>query len=47
MGQRVRHEILGEGTVLELDGDKAAYVIQFDAMKTPRRISFRVKLEGL
>ncbi len=45
VGQRVRHEILGEGTVLELDGDKAAYVIQFDSMKTTRRISFRVKLE--
>ena len=47
MGQRVRHEILGAGTVTEIDGSRAAYVIQFDGMKTPRRISFRVKLEGI
>ena len=45
VGARVRHEILGEGTVLEIDRDKEAYVLQFDSMKTPRRISFRVKLE--
>ena len=47
VGQRVRHEILGEGTVLEIDRDRSAYVLQFDCMKTPRRISFRVKLEAL
>ena len=47
VGQRVRHEIMGEGTVTDVEADKGAYVIQFDAMKTPRRISFRVKLEGL
>lgn len=47
LGQRVRHEILGEGTVLEIDTDKGAYVLQFDSMKTPRRISFRVKLEAI
>ena len=44
-GTRVRHEILGPGTVTEIDRDKGAYVIQFDSMKTARRISFRVKLE--
>ena len=47
VGQRVRHEIMGEGTVTDVEADKGAYVIQFDAMKTPRRISFRVKLEGM
>ena len=47
LGQRVRHEILGEGTVLAIDTDKGAYVLQFDSMKTPRRISFRVKLEAI
>ena len=46
VGARIRHEILGEGTVLEIDRDKEAYVLQFDGMKTPRRISFRVKLES-
>ena len=44
-GSRVRHEILGSGTVVEIDRDKGAYVIQFDSMKTARRISFRVKLD--
>ncbi len=47
VGDRVRHEILGPGTVTELDTAKAAYVVQFDGVKTPRRISFRVKLEGM
>ena len=47
VGTRVKHEILGEGTVTEIDRDKGAYVIQFDSMRTPRRISFRVKLEEL
>lgn len=44
-GQRVRHFLFGEGTVLETDRDKGAYVILFDGMATPRKISFRVKLE--
>ena len=44
-GQRVRHFLFGEGTVLETDRDKGAYVIQFDGMATPRKISFRVNLE--
>ena len=44
-GQRVRHSIFGEGTVLSADRDKGAHLVQFDGMKTPRRISFRAKLE--
>lgn len=46
-GQRVRHFLFGEGTVLGADLEKGAHVIQFDGMKTPRSISFRVKLETL
>ena len=46
-GQRVRHRIFGEGTVLETDREKRAHVIQFDELETPRRISFRVELEVL
>ena len=46
-GQRVRHFLFGEGTVLGADMEKGAHVIQFDGMKTPRSISFRVKLETL
>ena len=44
-GQRVRHSIFGLGTVVEVDLDKAAYIVQFDEMETSRNISFRVKLE--
>lgn len=45
IGQRVRHSVFGEGTVLEVDREKQAHVIQFDNMGTPRSISFRAKLE--
>lgn len=44
-GQRVRHEIMGEGTVIDVDMEKLAHVVKFDGMATPRMISFRVKLE--
>ena len=44
-GQRVRHALFGTGTVLEADLDKGAHLIQFDELDTPRRISFRAKLE--
>ena len=43
-GQRVRHSILGTGTVLELDEAKQAWLIRFDGLPTPRRISFRARL---
>ena len=44
-GQRVRHSIFGLGTVVDVDLDKAAHIVQFDEIKTSRNISFRVKLE--
>ena len=30
--------------IMEVDRDKLAYLIKFDTVKTPRMISFRVKL---
>lgn len=45
IGDRVRHNIFGCGTILEKDSAKTAYLIQFDNMDTPRQISFRVKLK--
>ncbi|MBD5162096.1 MAG: UvrD-helicase domain-containing protein [Oscillibacter sp.] len=45
IGQRVRHFAFGPGTVTDVDMDKSAYVVRFDGMETPRRISFRAKLE--
>lgn len=44
IGTRVRHSILGVGTVLDFDKDKLAYLIKFDDIGTARKISFRVKL---
>ena len=46
-GQRVRHLLFGEGTVLETDMVKKAHVVQFDGMDTPRAISFKARLEAL
>ena len=46
-GTRVRHDIMGEGTITEADPKKGAYVIQFDGIATPRTLSARVKLTVL
>ena len=44
-GERVMHAAFGPGTILSVDMDKGAHVVQFDSMSTPRKISFRAKLE--
>lgn len=46
-GTRVRHSVFHDGTVLSIDADRHAYVIQFDEMQTPRAISFRAHLVKL
>lgn len=46
-GTRVLHAYLGAGTILEVNADKGAYLVQFDTLPTPRTISFRVKLEQI
>jgi DNA helicase-2/ATP-dependent DNA helicase PcrA len=43
-GDRIVHSILGAGTVLQVDIDILAYLIAFDDLPTPRKISFKVKL---
>jgi DNA helicase-2/ATP-dependent DNA helicase PcrA len=47
IGQRVKQEIFGAGTILDIDKAKRAHIIQFEGMETPRAISFRAKLEVL
>ena len=47
VGQRVRHQMFGPGTVVEVDMERGAHVVQFDGVATPRRISFRARLEKL
>ena len=34
VGERVRHEYLGEGTVVDVDMEKDAHIVQFDSMST-------------
>ena len=46
-GQRVRHSMFGDGTVVGADRDKGAHIVQFDSMATPRKISFKAKLERI
>lgn len=45
VGQRVKHNIFGSGTVVVVDLIKAAHLVKFDNIDTPRSISFRAKLE--
>ena len=47
IGQRVRHEIMGLGTVVDVDAGRGAHLILFDEMQTPRAISFRARLEAV
>ena len=47
IGGRVKHSVLGAGTVIDIDIGKSAYVIQFDKIETARTISFKAKLEAL
>ncbi|MBR3561662.1 MAG: UvrD-helicase domain-containing protein [Oscillospiraceae bacterium] len=44
VGQRVTHAVFGGGTVVDVDADRGAHIVQFDDMPTPRAISFRAKL---
>lgn len=43
VGQRVKHNIFGSGTVVDVDLIKAAHLVKFDNIDTPRSISFRAK----
>ena len=44
-GSRVKHLILGEGTIVSIDQEMQAYVIKFDSSETERMISFKVSLD--
>ena len=46
-GDRVKHPILGAGTVEALDAEKNAYLIRFDQLATSRSISAGMKLERI
>ena len=44
-GSRVKHMILGEGTIVSIDQEMQAYVIKFDSSETERMIAFKVSLD--
>ncbi len=44
-GMRVVHGVMGAGTIESVDEEQSAYCIRFDALATPRKISFRAKLQ--
>ncbi|MGN0299693.1 MAG: 3'-5' exonuclease, partial [Lachnospiraceae bacterium] len=46
VGQRVKHNIFGEGIVVDIDLQKGAHIVKFDKIGTPRAISFKAKLEA-
>ena len=43
-GDRIVHSVFGAGTVIELNREQNAYLIQFDALETARRIGTNAKL---
>jgi len=44
-GDRIRHFVFGTGTILEEDPVKRVWTVQFDDMPTPRKLSFKAKVE--
>ncbi len=46
-GDRVRHAIMGTGTIMAVDGVKHLYTIAFDGISTPRIMGFKAPLEKL
>jgi DNA helicase-2/ATP-dependent DNA helicase PcrA len=45
-GDRVVHSIMGAGEILDIDADKSAYLIKFDSIDTPRKVSMKANLTG-
>lgn len=46
-GDLVEHPVFGQGTILEIDPEKQAIVVQFDKLNTRRTLSTRVRLKKL
>ena len=43
----MEHKVFGRGTVLGMNKDETAYLVQFEDVPTPRAIAVRVKLKVL
>ena len=48
-GDRIRHRVFGDGTILEINVNEEAVMVKFDSMMTPRAIALRAarKLEKI
>ena len=46
-GDKVTHNILGNGKILEIDSVKKTYLIQFENIQTPRKMSFKAPIKKL
>lgn len=47
VGDKVSHNILGVGQILEIDDTKHVYTVKFENVTTPRKMSFKAPLEKL
>lgn len=47
VGERVLHDICGQGVIVDVDKEKSVYKIQFDGFSTVRSISFKVLLKKI
>ena len=47
VGTKVMHSLFGVGVILEVNEEGNFYVVQFENVKTPRNISFRIEMEVL
>lgn len=44
VGDKVKHAVFGNGEIIEIDNIKKFFVIQFEGIPTPRKISFKATL---
>jgi DNA helicase-2/ATP-dependent DNA helicase PcrA len=45
IGDRVKHPVFGEGTILRINQSDSTYAIKFDNIKTERNVVFEGKLQ--
>lgn len=45
VGDRVRHDIMGNGVIEDIDEERMAYVVKFDELPTTRKINFKANLK--
>ena len=45
VGDRVRHDIMGNGVIEDIDEERMAYVVNFDELPTTRKINFNANLK--